>query len=169
MLSTFSLPALSGLEKSCRAIGVRAAGECRTVLAASSAIWNLAFTFLRLCSAGLRICCRFADWMLASGCLLSVYKTKRHREETCLSIGHLLARCTRRLAAQFARRLEDIKVRSSSRSAWDARLHGGHDVLPVAGEYVEHVLVKPFKLIAHREAEILEFLRDERVCLVALL
>lgn len=106
--------------------------------------------------------------MLASGYLLSVCKTKTHRERTCLSIGHLLTRCTGRLAAQLARRLEDIKVRSSSRSAWSAHSHGGRDVLPVAGKYIEHVLVEPFKLIAHREAEILKFLRDERVCLIAL-
>lgn len=125
LLLTFSLPALSGLVKSCRAMGVRAAGECRTVFGASSAIWNLALTFLRLCSAGLRICCEFADWMLASGCLLSVYEAERHREGTCLAIGRLFACSTRRLAAQLARCLENIEIGSTSRLACGALWQGG--------------------------------------------
>lgn len=42
------------------------------------------------------------------------------------------------------------------------------DVLPVARQYVKHVFVEPFQLVAHREAKILELLGDERVGLMAL-
>jgi hypothetical protein len=43
------------------------------------------------------------------------------------------------------------------------------DILPVAGQNVEHVLVQPFQLVAHRVAKILQFLRYKRVRLMALL
>jgi hypothetical protein len=45
---------------------------------------------------------------------------------------------------------------------------GRRDILSVAGQNVEHVLVEPFELVAHREAKILQFLRYKRVGLVSL-
>jgi hypothetical protein len=43
------------------------------------------------------------------------------------------------------------------------------DILPVFGEDIGHVFVEPFQLIAHREAEVLQFLCHEIVRLVSLL
>lgn len=99
LLSTFSLPALSGLANSCRAIGVRATwGDCRTVFSASSAIWNLALTFLRLSSAALVRFCAFADCMLARGFGMLV-RDEMRRQNSYLAIDSLLSRGTGRLAA----------------------------------------------------------------------
>lgn len=98
-MSTFSLPALSGLVNSCRAMGVRATvGDCRTVFSASSAIWNLALTFRRLSSAALVRFCAFADLMLARGWLMLVWDGRR-RANSYLAIDRLLSRGARRLAA----------------------------------------------------------------------
>ena len=100
--------------------------------------------------------------MLASGCLLSVYEAESHRKGTCLAIGCLFACSARRLAAQLARCLENVEIGSTSRLACGALWQGGRDLLPVAGQYVKHVLVKPLELVAHREAKILEFLSHQR-------
>lgn len=41
-------------------------------------------------------------------------------------------------------------------------------VLPIVGEDVGHVLVEPLQLVAHREAKILQLLRNRVIGLVAL-
>lgn len=42
------------------------------------------------------------------------------------------------------------------------------NILSVVGEDIGHVLVEPFELIAHREAEVFQLLRDQIIGLMAL-
>jgi hypothetical protein len=54
-------------------------------------------------------------------------------------------------------------------SAQGAHWAGRRDILSIVVANIEHVLVEPFNLIAHREAKILQLLRDIVVAMLALL
>ena len=124
---------------------------------------------LRLCSARLARRCAFALAMLARGWEL-VRRWLGIRWEQART-WRVSTACLRAVRGVFPRNFPGVLKTSSLFLQPDQQLRqcaGRRDLLSILCKDLGHVLVEPFKLIAHREAKVLDLLRDQVIRLLPL-